>query len=58
MSGPRQGLRVIELPHIMAGPVCGLILSDTGADVVIENFRLGASVGAAHTGRLGRGGIR
>ncbi|MEO1328951.1 MAG: CoA transferase [Pseudomonadota bacterium] len=28
------GLRVIELAHIMAGPVCGLMLADMGADVV------------------------
>ncbi len=28
------GVRVIELAHIMAGPVCGLMLADMGADVV------------------------
>lgn len=32
--GPLQGMRVIELAHIMAGPVCGLMLADMGADVV------------------------
>lgn len=32
--GPLAGLKVIELAHIMAGPVCGLMLSDMGADVV------------------------
>jgi len=33
-SGPLAGLKVIELAHIMAGPVCGLMLADMGASVV------------------------
>jgi len=33
-GGPLKGMRVIELAHIMAGPVCGLMLADMGADVV------------------------
>ncbi|MCB8840417.1 CaiB/BaiF CoA-transferase family protein [Aurantimonas sp. VKM B-3413] len=33
-KGPLAGMKVVELAHIMAGPVCGLMLADMGADVV------------------------
>ncbi len=33
-GGPLAGVKVIELAHIMAGPVCGLMLADMGADVI------------------------
>ncbi len=32
--GPLDGVKVIEFAHVMAGPTCGLMLADMGADVI------------------------
>jgi crotonobetainyl-CoA:carnitine CoA-transferase CaiB-like acyl-CoA transferase len=34
MPGPLEGIKVVELAQIMAGPTCGMLLADMGADVI------------------------
>jgi crotonobetainyl-CoA:carnitine CoA-transferase CaiB-like acyl-CoA transferase len=34
MSAPLEGVRVVEVAQYVAGPLCGLLLSDLGAEVI------------------------
>ena len=32
--GPLAGVRIIEIAHMLAGPYCGMLLADLGAEVI------------------------
>jgi len=34
VSGPLSGIRIVEVGHMLAGPYCGLLLADMGAEVI------------------------
>ncbi len=48
MAGLLDGIRVIEMSHVMAAPACGLMLADMGADVIkVERLPEGDGVRAS-----------
>src|SRR6478672_13014987 len=42
MSGPLAGIRVIDFGRFIAGPYCGMLLADMGADVIRVDRRQGS----------------
>jgi alpha-methylacyl-CoA racemase len=58
MTGPLQGLRVVEMPAIGPAPFCGMLLADLGADVLRVDRLGGGDLGVTVDPRfdlLGRG---
>ncbi len=54
MTLPLAGYRVLELAHLIAGPVCGMYLADMGAEVVkVEQPGTGDAARKAYDPQLG-----
>ncbi len=55
LAPPLDGVRVLELAHMIAGPICGMYLADMGADVVKVESREAPDAGRT-VYRVYRGG--
>ncbi|HEX7785963.1 MAG TPA: CoA transferase [Methylomirabilota bacterium] len=53
---PLHGVRVLELAHLIAGPICGMYLADMGADVVKVESREAPDAGRSVYARAMRNG--
>lgn len=56
MAGPLAGIRVIDFGRFIAGPYCGMLLADMGADVIRIDRRQGSEdrfTGPVTSGREG-----
>src|SRR6266403_5940703 len=53
---PLHGVRVLELAHLIAGPICGMYLADMGADVVKVESREAPDAGRSVYPRAMRNG--
>jgi len=53
-SGPLTGIRVIDFGRFIAGPYCGMLLADMGADVIRVDRRQGSE--DRYTGPVTEGG--
>src|SRR5690348_4417795 len=42
VTGPLEGIRVIDFGRFIAGPYCGMLLADMGADVIRVDRRQGS----------------
>ena len=52
-NAPLEGIRIIEVTHILAGPYCGMLLADLGAEIIkIESppGDLGRQMGSNYVG--------
>ncbi|MBM3357508.1 MAG: CoA transferase [Betaproteobacteria bacterium] len=54
MKGPLAGYRILEVGHMLAGPYCGMLLADLGAEVI--KIETGAGDIARRMGRHHAGG--
>src|SRR5277367_1940275 len=54
MPGPLAGIRVIDFGRFIAGPYCGMLLADMGADVIRVDRRGGSE--DRYTGPVTEGG--